>query len=50
MQAFFAASLATASCPHWLKNAVRVALLLVIIQGTVWLAMSWLALRGFSGH
>lgn len=33
----------------WLKNAARVAFLLLFIKGAAWVAMSWLAFRGFNG-
>jgi hypothetical protein len=44
-------AVASASTPDrsaWLKNAARVAFLLCLVKGTAWLAMSWLALRGFN--
>lgn len=51
MQAVVAASFAAKvqGCPDWLKNAARATFVLGVIKGTVWLAGSWLALRGFSG-
>lgn len=49
MQAFIAATVAatTHGSPAWLKNAARGAFLLLFLTGATWVAMLWLALRGF---
>lgn len=49
MQAFIAATVAATShdYPSWVKIAARAAFLLLFLMGSTWLAMSWLALRGF---
>ena len=51
MHAVVAASFAARvqDCPTWLKSAARATFVLCVIKGTVWLAGSWLALRGLSG-
>lgn len=47
MQTFIPASVTAG--PAWLKNAARAAFLLLFVKGAAWVAMSWLAYRGFSG-
>lgn len=53
MQTMIPAAVAVASSRSpwlkapWVKTTARVAFTLLFIKGTAWVAMSWLALRGF---
>jgi len=49
MQTLIAASFADKiqECPTWLKSAARATLVLLVVKGSMALAMAWLALRGF---
>ncbi|HEY0683250.1 MAG TPA: hypothetical protein VGD45_13035 [Steroidobacter sp.] len=49
MQAFITATVAATAhgYPAWLKNAARAAFLFLFLTGASWVAMMWLALRGF---
>lgn len=49
MQTMIAASVASRiqHCPAWLKSAARATFALVVIKGSIVLATSWLAYRGF---